>query len=114
MTPLLSIDILLIAVCAWLAIGLAGLAAPRNLRFVGKMLFPLGALVGVLTGLTSLAFLGGSAEVAVLAIGLPNLPFHLRLDNLTAVFALLVGMVSAGISVLPPVISGRARARRRG
>ncbi|MEZ5618113.1 MAG: hydrogenase 4 subunit B [Rhodocyclaceae bacterium] len=99
MTPLLSIDILLIAVCAWLAIGLAGLAAPRNLRFVGKMLFPLGALVGVLTGLTSLAFLGGSAEVAVLAIGLPNLPFHLRLDNLTAVFALLVGMVSAGISV---------------
>lgn len=99
MTPLLSIDILLIAVCAWLAIGLAGLAAPRNLRFVGKTLFPLGALVGVLTGLTSLAFLGGSAEVAVLAIGLPNLPFHLRLDNLTAVFALLVGMVSAGISV---------------
>ncbi|MCB1891667.1 MAG: hydrogenase 4 subunit B [Rhodocyclaceae bacterium] len=96
---MLSIDILLIAVCAWLAIGLAGLAAPRNLRFVGKMLFPLGALVGVLTGLTSLAFLGGSAEVAVLAIGLPNLPFHLRLDNLTAVFALLVGMVSAGISV---------------
>ncbi|MBZ0131903.1 MAG: hydrogenase 4 subunit B [Rhodocyclaceae bacterium] len=96
---MLSIDILLIAVCAWLAIGLAGLAAPRNLRFVGKTLFPLGALVGVLTGLTSLAFLGGSAEVAVLAIGLPNLPFHLRLDNLTAVFALLVGMVSAGISV---------------
>ena len=99
MPALLSIDVLMIAVCAWLAIGLAGLAAPRNLRFVSKTLFPLGALVGVLTGLTSLAFLGGSAEVAVLAIGLPNLPFHLRLDNLSAVFVLLVGMVSAGISI---------------
>ncbi|MBK6630944.1 MAG: hydrogenase 4 subunit B [Betaproteobacteria bacterium] len=99
MPALLSIDVLLIAVCAWLAIGLAGLAAPRNLRFISKTLFPLGALVGALVGLSALLFLGGAAEVAVLAIGLPNLPFHLRLDNLTAVFALLVGFVSAGISV---------------
>jgi hydrogenase-4 component B len=48
----------------------------------------------------------------VLVIGLPDLPFHLRLDNLSAVFALLLGFVSAGISILPPAISGRARARR--
>ena len=99
MPALLSIDVLLIAVCAWLAIGLAGLAAPRNLRFISKTLFPLGALVGALVGLSALLFLGGAAEVAVLAIGLPNLPFHLRLDNLTAVFALLVGFVSIGISI---------------
>ncbi len=99
MPALLSIDVLLIAACAWLAIGFAGLAAPRSLRFIAKTLFPLSALVGVLAGLTSLLFLGSAAETAVLVIGLPGLPFHLRLDNLTAVFALLVGFASAGISI---------------
>ncbi|NUP99333.1 MAG: CHAT domain-containing protein [Armatimonadetes bacterium] len=99
MPTLLAIDVLLIAACAWLAIGLAGLAAPRNLHFISKILFPLGALVGVLAGLTSLRFLGAGPEVAVLAIGLPDLPFHLRLDNLAAVFVLLLGFAAAGISI---------------
>jgi formate hydrogenlyase subunit 3/multisubunit Na+/H+ antiporter MnhD subunit len=99
MSALLSIDVLLIAACAWLALGLAGLAAPRNLFYISKLLFPLGAAVGVLAGLTSLSFLGSGAQTAVLAIGLPDLPFHLRLDNLAAVFVLLVGFASAGISI---------------
>ena len=99
MTSLLPIDTLLIAACAWLAIGLAGLVAPRNMRFVSKTLFPLGALVGVIVGLVALGSLGGPAQTAVLVIGLPDLPFHLRLDNLSAVFALLLGFVSVGISI---------------
>ncbi|MDD5296039.1 MAG: hydrogenase 4 subunit B [Rhodocyclaceae bacterium] len=99
MPPLLPIDLLLIAVAAWLLIGLAGLAAPGNLRYISKRLFPLGALVGLALGATALNFLGSGPQVAVLAIGLPDLPFHLRLDNLTAVFALLLGFASAGISV---------------
>ncbi len=99
MPTLLSIDLLLFAVCAWLAIGFAGLAAPRNLRYISKILFPLGALVGALVGLVGLGFLGKAAEVAVLAVGLPDLPFHLRLDNLSAVFVLLLGFVSVGISI---------------
>ena len=96
---MLPIDSLLIAAGAWLALGIAGLAAPRNLRFISKTLFPLGALVGVLAGLTSLGFLGSPAETAELVIGLPGLPFHLRLDNLAAVFVLLLGFVSVGISI---------------
>jgi hydrogenase-4 component B len=99
MTSLLPIDTLLIAACAWLAIGLLGLLAPHNTRFVSKTLFPLGALVGVLVGLVALDALGGPAQTAVLVIGLPDLPFHLRLDNLSAVFALLLGFTSAGISI---------------
>jgi len=99
MTSLLPIDTLLIAACGWLAIGLAGLVAPRNMRFVSKTLFPLGALVGVLVGLVALGSLGGPAQTAVLVIGLPDLPFHLRLDNLSAMFALLLGFVAAGISI---------------
>lgn len=99
MFALLPIDVLLIAAGTWLALGLAGLAAPRNFRYISKVLFPLGAAVAVLAGLTSLSFLGSGAETAVLAVGLPGLPFHLRLDNLAAVFVLLLGFVAAGISV---------------
>lgn len=99
MSPLLSIDLLLIAACAWLVIGLCGLAAPHHARFISKILFPLGALVGLWVGATALFFLGQPAETAILAIGLPTLPFHLRLDNLTAVFALLLGFTSVGISI---------------
>ncbi|GIK46069.1 MAG: hydrogenase 4 subunit B [Burkholderiales bacterium] len=99
MFALLPIDVLLIAAGTWLALGLAGLAAPRNFRYISKVLFPLGAAVAVLAGLTSLSFLGSGAETAVLAVGLPGLPFHLRLDNLAAVFVLLLGFAAAGISV---------------
>ncbi|MBL8489079.1 MAG: hydrogenase 4 subunit B [Rhodocyclaceae bacterium] len=96
---MLAIDALLIAACAWLAVGLAGLAAPRNLRFISKTLFPVGALVGLGVGLLALFSLGQRPETAVLAIGLPDLPFHLRLDKLTAVFVMLLGFVSVGISI---------------
>ncbi len=99
MPSLLPIDLLLIAVAAWMLIGLAGLIAPRNLRFIAKRLFPLGALAGLVVGGTALNFLGSGPQVAILAIGLPDLPFHLRLDNLSAIFALLLGFASAGISV---------------
>ena len=99
MPSLLHIDILLIAVLAWLLIGILGFALPHRVPYVSRILFPLGALVSLVVGVTGATFLGSQAEVAILAIGLPDLPFHLRLDNLTAVFALLLGLASAGISV---------------
>jgi formate hydrogenlyase subunit 3/multisubunit Na+/H+ antiporter MnhD subunit len=99
MQSLLSIDLLLIAACAWLAVGLAGLAVPRNMHFVAKTLFPIGALIGLAAGVTALCFLGDTPETAVLVIGLPTLPFHLRLDSLAAVFVLLLGFTSFGISI---------------
>ncbi|MBU1237701.1 MAG: hydrogenase 4 subunit B [Gammaproteobacteria bacterium] len=99
MPPLISIDVLLIAACAWLAIGLAGMLAPRRLEFISKTLFPFGSVVSFIVGVTALFFLGDEPQATVLAIGLPTLPFHLRLDNLAAVFVLLLGFVSFGISV---------------
>jgi hydrogenase-4 component B len=59
-----------------------------------------------------LASLGGQAQTAVLVIGLPDLPFHLRLDNLSAIFALLLGFTSVGISIYAAGYSGRAKAPR--
>ncbi len=99
MPSLLNIDLLLIATGAWLLLGFAGLFPSRNKRFISSLLFPLGAVVGVIVGLVAIAALGDAPQTAVLAIGLPNLPFHLRLDNLAAIFILLLGIVSAGISV---------------
>jgi hydrogenase-4 component B len=99
MPSLLTIDFLLIAACAWLGLGLAGLVAPRNPRFISTVLFPLGAVVGLVVGVVAIGALGDAPQTAVLAIGLPNLPFHLRLDNLAAIFLLLLGIVSAGISI---------------
>lgn len=100
MTPTVTLlDLLLIAACAWLAVGLLGLAARRDDRFISKGLLPAGAAIGLAVGVIGLNALGQEAEAAVLAIGLPTLPFHLRLDNLTAVFVVLLGFASVGISI---------------
>lgn len=99
MPSLLTIDFLLIAAGAWLGVGLLGLAVPHNSRFISSVLFPLGALVGLFVGGYALNALGQAPQTAVLAIGLPNLPFHLRLDSLAAIFLLLLGIVAAGISI---------------
>lgn len=99
MPSLSSIELLLIAACAWLLIGAASLATPDRLGILTRILFHLGAAVGVFAGWTALDSLGGRPETVVLGIGLPDLPFHLRLDNLSAIFVLLLGFAGAGVSV---------------
>ncbi|HRD94905.1 MAG TPA: hydrogenase 4 subunit B [Rubrivivax sp.] len=94
----LPIDWMLGMAALWLGVGLAGVLALHRLAFVARVLFPLGGLVGlVMAGLAFWALLR-PPEVAVLTIGLPGLPLHLRLDSLSAFFLLVVGAASAGIS----------------
>ncbi len=83
----------------WGVIGVAGLARPTSLYFVGRTLFPLGALCAVALAAVGLMSLGAPAEKLVLPIGLPDLPMHLRRDPLTSLFLLLLGAASAGISI---------------
>jgi hydrogenase-4 component B len=89
----------LAVVAAWLALGAAGLAAPRKVRLVAQILFPLSALLSVLLAGVALVAIPGSPQETVLPIGLPDLPFHLRLDALSAFFLLVLGLASAGISI---------------
>ena len=94
-----GLDAVLALVLAWLLIGFCGLAAPRALNWVGRTLFPLGAVVGV-----ALACLAGMAlfdapEVRILPLGLPDLPMHLRLDPLAAFFLALIGLTASGVSM---------------
>ena len=93
------LDALLVLMVLWLVLGLAGIVALRRLRFVSHCLFPAGGLIGLALALVAASALFDTPEVAVLSIGLPTLPFHLRLDALSAFFLLVLGAVSAGISV---------------
>ena len=95
-TPLHEI---LACALAWIAIGLAGIVRPRDLRFVGRILFPLGALVGLAIAAIALQAIFATPVSLVLPLGLPDLPFHARLDALSSFFLLLLGSVSAGVSV---------------
>ncbi|HEX5628053.1 MAG TPA: proton-conducting transporter membrane subunit, partial [Usitatibacteraceae bacterium] len=96
---LLAIDAAMVVVAAWFAIGLAGLAALHNFSLVARVFFPLSAALSLALAGIALAALPDAPQTAILAIGLPDLPFHLRLDALSAFFLALLGLASAGISV---------------
>jgi hydrogenase-4 component B len=89
----------LAALAGWLVIGFVALLRPGSVRFAGRTLFPLGALLGVLlAAVAGASLVSGGTERLVLPIGLPDLPFHLRLDALSSLFLVLLGASSAGIS----------------
>ena len=96
-----DLALLLTCVLSWLILGLVALVRPHSVRFVAHLLFPVGALVGL-----GVALLGGIAltaghapQIVVLPLGLPDLPFHVRLDALSGFFLLLLGVAGAGISI---------------
>ena len=93
----LSLCALLLA--AWCVLGIAGLLRPWSIAFVGRTLFPLGALIGAALAVVAAMALAHPAEQLVLPIGLPDLPAHLRRDGLSSVFLVLLGAASSGISI---------------
>ncbi len=99
-TPLdwLPIDWALVVVVGWLVVGAAGVFALRRFRLVAHVLFPAGGLLGLAMFAVALAALFDSVQTAVLPVGLPELPFHLRLDTLSAYFLLVIGAATAGVS----------------
>jgi hydrogenase-4 component B len=84
---------------AWLAIAAIGVCAPHALRFVAKVLYPLGALAGLALAATAFVAISQPPDETVLPLGLPDLPFHFRIDALSAFFLLILGSVAAGVSV---------------
>ena len=100
MEPLSSplLDSLLAAV-SWLVIAALALVPAGNAFFARRLAFPLGALIGLGLAGFGLQSIWLHAEQFVLPLGLPDLPFHLRLDPLAGFFLLLLGAVSAGISI---------------
>lgn len=94
----LAIDAILVAVAAWLVIGALGVLRLHDFFVVARVLFPLGAAAALALAAAAVAALDGQAQTAVLWLGLPGLPFHLRLDALSALFLALLGAAAAGVS----------------
>jgi len=84
---------------SWALVGAAGLLRPASIAFVGRVLFPLGAVIGLGLAIVALSALGSPVERATLAVGLPDLPMHVRLDPLSCVFLALLGGASVGVSL---------------
>ncbi|MDR1274992.1 MAG: hydrogenase 4 subunit B [Candidatus Accumulibacter sp.] len=91
--------ILTIVIPGWLLIGIVGISFPFRSRLIYGVLFPLGALLGVVLALCALSGIVAAPQTRVLALGLPDLPFHLRLDALSSFFLFLLGAASTGISI---------------
>lgn len=90
----------LLIVACWPGIAFACLLRRHSIRYVARFLFPVGALACIGMFLLAGTFLisGHSPEVMTLPLGLPDLPFHLRLDALSAFFLMILGLSGAGIS----------------
>lgn len=91
---------ILMLTCGWLVVALMGWIRPRSIRFVARALFPIGALICLAIAVVAGIFLstGQVPQSIVLPLGLPDLPFHTRLDPLSAFFLLVLGLAGTGIS----------------
>ena len=83
----------------WIALGLAGLACMRAPRLITGIIFPAGAVVSLALAATGWWALDVPASAAILPAGLPDLPFHVRIDALSGFFMLLLGGVAFGIAL---------------
>jgi hydrogenase-4 component B len=94
-----ALQIVVAAIAAWLTIGVLGLVRVRDGARIIRVLFIVGTCVGLLLAVVAFMAMGQIAQSIVLPLGLPDLPFHLRLDSLSAFFLLLLGATAAGISI---------------
>ncbi len=95
----LPIDAAGVIVLLWFAIGIAGLIGRARPAFINDVLFPLSACGSLLMALAGVAAMDDAATVMILPLGLPDLPFHLRLDALSGFFLFLLGAAGAGVSL---------------
>lgn len=84
---------------AWIALGAFSLLEGSRARFIAALIFPLSALISLVLAIVSLRAMMSPADTIVLPLGLPDLPFHARLDPLSAFFLLLLGICSFGITL---------------
>ncbi len=82
----------------WLVVAALSLVPAGNAIFARRVAFALGALAGLALSVFGLEAIWSVPLRITLPLGLPDLPFHLRVDPLAGFFLLLLGAVSAGIS----------------
>ncbi len=93
------LELIIAAIVVWLAIGTLGLVRPRHFAFITRVLFPAGSAVGLALAVVAFVAMALPPQTTMLPLGLPDLPFHLRLDSLSAFFLLLLGSTGTAISL---------------
>ncbi|ODV12592.1 MAG: hydrogenase 4 subunit B [Thiobacillus sp. SCN 64-317] len=93
------LDLAWAGVVYWLALGLSALLMRRSHGRLIRLVFPCGALGALFIAVIGVTGLFLPASAMVLPIGLPDLPFHLRLDALSAFFMTLLGAAAFGITI---------------
>jgi hydrogenase-4 component B len=83
----------------WLVLAGLALLVQRNQRLITHLVLPMTAMGTLTIAAVGLAGLLLPASHFVLPIGLPELPFHLRLDALSAFFLVLLGGAAFGVTV---------------
>src|ERR1700756_4358936 len=99
MDRMLDLDTILTVITIWVAIGVIALVAPRHTRYIAQGLFPVSAVLSVVLAGVALHGLFAAPQSTILPLGLPALPFHLRIDSLSAFFLAVIGATSAGTSI---------------
>jgi formate hydrogenlyase subunit 3/multisubunit Na+/H+ antiporter MnhD subunit len=84
---------------AWIALGGLALGFARRPAVITSIIYPAGALVALALALTGVWAINAPPSAAILPAGLPDLPFHVRIDALSGFFLLLLGGVTFGISL---------------
>ncbi len=102
----------LAAAVSWLLIGALSLFPAGNAFIARRLAFFAGALAGLALAGFGLQAIWLPPAHMTLPLGLPELPFHLRIDPLAGFFLLLLGGVSAGISVNAAGYFSKERADR--
>jgi hydrogenase-4 component B len=95
---LLPIDVISASWRSGLRSALPGCCARMRCSSWRACCFPLGAFAALVLAAAAAAAIGVGTQTAVLPIGLPGLPFHLRLDPLASFFLFLLGAAGAGVS----------------
>lgn len=93
------LDASLLVAAFWSAVGGVSLLLSRQRPFPLSWMFLPGALGGAVLSVSGYLGLGARPESRTFPFGLPDLPFHVREDGLSAFFLLLLGAVSFGVSI---------------
>ncbi|OGA51662.1 MAG: hydrogenase 4 subunit B [Betaproteobacteria bacterium RIFCSPLOWO2_12_FULL_62_58] len=93
------VDLAFTLAVVWIGLGVIGLALMRSPRLILDAVFPVGAVVALTLAVVGVWAINVPPSAAILPAGLPDLPFHVRVDPLSGFFLLLLGGVSFGISL---------------
>src|SRR5262245_28100130 len=92
------LEVVIGIVLFWMAVGFMAVFEPQPSARLTRIFYGLGAAAGVLLAAVGLFSIGLPWKALVLPFGLPDLPFHARLDALSSFFLFLLGATAAGVS----------------